>query len=500
MQVNHHLYPRMLTTAALAWQRLGREQFSRHVLVIERWLPDTLPTMLIKMQPWTRAEVDKVISYMNRERSVLPIPEGARPSPRIYKGHPFVTSLTPWRDTIDALSVWVGTYLQELDYPVHIEIADASGRPLARRTVPGASIRDNHPIVLDLPPVAVEPGAPLTVTVSADNPKDQGLSVWIKTNGDPLIDFRGRLRTFVVVFDPVDQEDNLIPAAFLDGPFPAAEAERAHYEMSPVTDNNPYFGMIRERPGPVSMHESPYLDGGTEQFLNVQLLPFLSSDWLNLVLVASVSMVFSTIFIFAPLFFSRHGRARWPGMAYYLIYFSCLGAGFIIVELVFVQIFRKVIGYPTHTYATVIFSLLISAGLGSLFTKRLRVAEQGRWRWMFAGIVALGALFIFTYSGLFHLFLAQPLPMRIAVAIALLFPVGFLMGMPLPIAVNKLGEVEPLGIPWAWGMNGFFTVFGGFLSILLSYLFGFKFALGLGFAVYLVAFWVYSRMTRLHPA
>ena len=52
MQINHHVYPRMLTSAALAWRRMGRENFSRHVIVLERWRPDTLPITLIKMQPW----------------------------------------------------------------------------------------------------------------------------------------------------------------------------------------------------------------------------------------------------------------------------------------------------------------------------------------------------------------------------------------------------------------------------------------------------------------
>ncbi|MDH3280522.1 MAG: hypothetical protein OEQ18_05285, partial [Gammaproteobacteria bacterium] len=40
IQINHHLYPRMLTTAGLAWRRLGLTEFGRHVLVIERWVRD----------------------------------------------------------------------------------------------------------------------------------------------------------------------------------------------------------------------------------------------------------------------------------------------------------------------------------------------------------------------------------------------------------------------------------------------------------------------------
>ena len=354
---------------------------------------------------------------------------------------------------------------------------------------------------MDFPAIHGVRGKALQVHLSSDNTDvAQGFSVWLKSNGDPLIDYRGQLEVFVVAFDPIDQASNVVPAVFLDGPFPATQAARAHYDLTPVTDNNPYFGMIRTRLGPVSSASSPYMDGGTEYFLNVQLLPFLSSDWLNLFLVATISVVFSLVFIFVPLVASRHGRARWPGMASYLIYFACLGAGFIIIELVFVQMFKKLIGYPTHTYATVIFSLLIAAGLGSLATKPLRIAETGRWRWVFVGILLLGLLFVITYQDLFHVFLAQPLALRVGVAVLMLFPLGFLMGMPLPLAINKLGQVAPQGIAWAWGMNGFFTVFGGFLSVILSFLLGFNVVLVTGLIIYALALFMYARMHSLHPA
>ena len=61
LHINHHAYPRLITTAALAWKQSGRSDFQRHVLVFERQnKKDALPTMLIKMSPWTEAEVAEV--------------------------------------------------------------------------------------------------------------------------------------------------------------------------------------------------------------------------------------------------------------------------------------------------------------------------------------------------------------------------------------------------------------------------------------------------------
>ncbi|HEY8105289.1 MAG TPA: hypothetical protein VIE46_04230, partial [Gemmatimonadales bacterium] len=58
LQVNHVAYPRMLTTAALAWRQMGRSDFRRHVVVFEATdRVDYLPTVLIRMEPWTATEV-----------------------------------------------------------------------------------------------------------------------------------------------------------------------------------------------------------------------------------------------------------------------------------------------------------------------------------------------------------------------------------------------------------------------------------------------------------
>ncbi len=498
IQVNHHLYPRILTTAGLAWRRLGMRDFARHVLVIERWVRDTLPTVLIKMTPWTRDQVDEVADYLNRQPFAGGIAPGARPSARVFKGHPFESRFVPKRQSIDRVALYLGTYRQpHLDYDVVMEIRDADQNLLRKRVIAGADIRDNRRLVVRFNPIAgVQDRGLWLVLRTGNEDTDKAFSVWTKTNGDPFIDFARTPTSFVVAFDPVDHHDNLIPAAFLEQPWPARDAGAADYDLSPVTDNNPYFGMIRTHTGVASALNSRYMDEGTEYFLNIQLLPFLSSDWLNLFLVGVISIVFSIVFIFIPLFFSTHGRAQWPGMGAYLLYFSCLGAGFIIIELVFVQIFKKLIGYPTHTYATVIFSLLISAGLGSLLSKPLRIAETRRWIGMFTLLLVLGALFVTTYEDLFHVFLAYPLEYRMLAAVVLLFPLGFLMGMPLPIGVYKLGLIESKGIPWAWGMNGFFTVFGGFLSILLSIKLGFETVLVIGFAIYLLAFVTFSRIQK----
>jgi spermidine synthase len=499
MQINHHIYPRMLTTAAQAWRELGKTDFSRHVLVAERWIPDTLPVVLISMQPWTAVDVGRVMEYLNREQSpyLYNPPPDLSPSNLVFSGNPYREELSPPWYEFDQVRLWLGTYnQQQLPFDVLATLSTVDGNILGERLIPGAELRDNGSFVLPLErPYSGKGGDVLELSVSAEGAAaENGFIIWSDATGAPWADFRGEASSFVLAFDPTGSASNLIPADFLNKPFPEDGVPVAEYNLSPVTDNNPYFSMIRRTFGPVSPVSSPYMDGGTAWLMNVQVGRMVPSEWLNLFIVGGVSIVFSAIFIFIPLFFSRHGRANWPRMGSYLAYFSCLGAGFILVELVLVQLFKKLIGYPIHTFAAVIFALLISAGAGSLMTKALRVDSGNRWRWVFCGIVAYGAVLTISAGSIFHVFLAYPMTGRIAVAVILLLPLGFMMGMPLPMAVARLGQVEPLGIPWAWGMNGFFTVFGGFLSVVLAVIFGFQVVLASGFLIYLLAMLMYGRI------
>ncbi|MDG2088538.1 MAG: hypothetical protein P8J68_07335 [Arenicellaceae bacterium] len=500
MQINHHVYPRMLTTAAEAWRQMGREEFSRHVVVLERWRTDTLPTTLIKMQPWLPGEVEAARQYMIRDTTFVSggIPGENIPSDPIASRTPYHGEFVVNQDRLDSFTFWLGTYGQvSLQDDVLVKLS-RGGNLLESFTLDGKNVTDNGPNTLLLTnQIETTRGERLEIEVSSTNLGEENRFVlWLDRAGAPYIDMRGTPAPFVLAFDPFNAAGNLIPNELLDTPFPSQAIPGLEYKLEPVTDNNPYFAMIRNKFEPVSVANSVMMDGGTAGFLNDQLRNVLSAEWLSLYIVGTVSVIFSAVFIFLPLFFSHHGRARWPSMASYLVFFSCLGAGFIMVELVFVQLFKKLIGYPIHTYATVIFALLVSAGTGSLLTKKLRVDEDGRWYWVFLSIVAYGALVTIFSSSLFNLFLGSSISIRILVATLLLLPLGFVMGMPLPMAVSRLGRIEPRGIPWAWGMNGFFTVFGGFLSVTLSFLMGFKFVLVIGFAIYLIALWMFARIRQ----
>ena len=51
-----------------------------------------------------------------------------------------------------------------------------------------------------------------------------------------------------------------------------------------------------------------------------------------------------------------------------IIYFSSLGLGFMFMEIVLMQKYMLILGHPVYSFSVVLASLLISSGIGSLFS------------------------------------------------------------------------------------------------------------------------------------
>jgi hypothetical protein len=211
-------------------------------------------------------------------------------------------------------------------------------------------------------------------------------------------------------------------------------------------------------------------------------------------------VLFVILLVLVPLRFSRVGREEGAAAAPLLTYFSCLGAGFIILELVFIQKFMNLIGSPLYTYSTVIFTMLCGAGLGSAASERLGLSPRRHWSRPFLAVIAIGLALVVWYPYISRLVLAQPLAGRIVLSGALLFPLGFFLGMPFPLGILAIQNQPRGAIAWAWGMNGIFTAVGGLLSALLSLEEGFNVTILVALACYAAALSVFARMRDMAPA
>jgi hypothetical protein len=222
-------------------------------------------------------------------------------------------------------------------------------------------------------------------------------------------------------------------------------------------------------------------------------------DIIHFLVVGITSIFFAGVFIVLPLIFSNAGKARWSSKWLALAYFSCLGAGFIIIELVLIQLFMKLIGFPLYVYSTVIFTILLSAGCGSFVSGKLRISID-KWGYPFIGVIVVSICILLGYQEASELFLTMGLLVRIGATAAMIFPLGFFLGMPFPLGILAL-EKQPEGaIAWAWGMNGLFTVVGGVTSVMMSIFFGFRLTLMCAVLIYCFAFFLYSRIRNDLPS
>jgi SAM-dependent methyltransferase len=203
-----------------------------------------------------------------------------------------------------------------------------------------------------------------------------------------------------------------------------------------------------------------------------------------LVLLAQ-TVVIALLFIIAPLIVFRRRGLEGAGRLWTLVAFSFLGLGYITVEVGLIQRLTLYLGKPTVVYATVLGTLLVSSGVGSVLSRRL----SGRFS---NGIITCGvAVVVFVIAALLPpllgVTLAWPEPARILLAIVMLVGPGLAMGMPFPLLIAALKKDYPERIPWAFGVNGFASVVGTLGAVLIAMTVGQTLVLFVGVACYLLA-------------
>ena len=103
------------------------------------------------------------------------------------------------------------------------------------------------------------------------------------------------------------------------------------------------------------------------------------------------------------------------------------------------------------------------------------------------GVAALAVVYAVALPRVVPHLLALPLGARIAIAIVLVAPLGFLMGMPFPRGLRATGRGPFPMPPFYWGLNGIFSVVGSMATMVTAVLFGFTWAMVGGAAFYVVA-------------
>jgi hypothetical protein len=278
-----------------------------------------------------------------------------------------------------------------------------------------------------------------------------------------------------VVYAPNKKEDNIYYRMTAD-----LETTRrgSSVNIAPVYDNSPYFnqpnriGQFRFR--------NVQIKGMGESIVHYSLV-YSNSIYLS---ILGLSLLFSFFLIYLPL----RRRSLGAGQKSLISYFFFIGLAFIMVEIIFIKVFQLFLGSPAISISIIIFSLLVSSGVGSLFSKSFSRLLGPRLPAVFA--VFLAVLLTAYGFGLFRLldrFIFLPFPWRIVVSFVFISLAGFFMGSFFPDGIRRLGAADKVMIGWAWGANSFATVLGSILAVIASINWDFTVVLVLAGIAYLAA-------------
>jgi hypothetical protein len=188
--------------------------------------------------------------------------------------------------------------------------------------------------------------------------------------------------------------------------------------------------------------------------------------------------------VFLPLWLRRDLAIRdIPQRTRILLYFAGIGVGFMLIEISLIHRLTVFLGHPTYSFVVVLFSILLASGIGSLLSERL---PEKRLPVLLAVVVLMVALVATAIYDKLTSLMWLEFPSRVAVSIALLAPVGLLLGMCFPLGIRWARRAHDHLIPWAWAVNGVFSVFAAAASLVVAINFGLKFMMLAGAACYLL--------------
>lgn len=300
-----------------------------------------------------------------------------------------------------------------------------------------------------------------------------------------------RVRAFLVRnrFDPIYLPDlrpeelnrfNQIP----DDPYPnlfhrlltAPEAVVGEFpfRIAPATDDRPFFfhffrwSQTREAVAALGRTWQPF--GGSGYLMLLAMLVLVAILAGGLLAVAAIS---------------KRSRGRLTGRGW--CYFAAIGAGFLLIELAFLQRLALPLERPTTSFIVVVVTLLTASGIGSYISRGWPA------RRMLLALTLLTFGLVVVLPPAISRSLAWPYPERMATMVALLVPLGLLMGVPFPAGLRRFTAGDRTATGVAWAVNGAASGLAGVLSSIIMLDFGISAVLALGGLAYLGAWLAMGR-------
>lgn len=212
--------------------------------------------------------------------------------------------------------------------------------------------------------------------------------------------------------------------------------------------------------------------------------------------VLAISAGLSVILVYHARKTGTKFRQGEPGMAArmagFVLFAVFIGLGFMILEITFIQKFLLLLGTPIMALTVILFSILLSSGIGAYFSGR--VFGDRPHRAVFLSVPVLAGIilaYFFFLQEIIDSSITMELSSRAALTFGLLFPSGLLMGFQFPslikMASMRLGngtQNNNNNTTLLWGINVVASILGTVLAATLAMVIGFNGNLLVGLAMY----------------
>jgi hypothetical protein len=224
------------------------------------------------------------------------------------------------------------------------------------------------------------------------------------------------------------------------------------FNLTPITMDRPFFYAVLR------------LDQLSTILQRLEILPQAEIGALVNLAVLAQAVVIAILVLLVPLAAPRRLGLSETGVLRPILYFPALGLGFLFIEIFMIEKASLWLNDRTSGFALVLTGMLVFSGLGAMLADR----ASSRHAIGIACLIIVGWCAI-ALAGLQPAILATldlPWIIRAALVLVALAPVSVALGFPFPLGLARTGSGALL--PWAWGLNGAFSVVATPLANLIA--------------------------------
>jgi hypothetical protein len=247
--------------------------------------------------------------------------------------------------------------------------------------------------------------------------------------------------------------------------------EKSPLDIAPQGDDRPFPGKIIKISGMGEVYKST----------GKRFYSLLMSSEVVVGVVFVEALLAAILILILPLFIALGKKDR-PTF-FSAFYFLFVGAGFMFVEMYFIKAYTFVFGDPVISFAAVLAGILIFSALGGLFSQKV---DRRHLRLVFFVLLLILLFFRFYTIPLTKAISGHSQTMAHVLAIVLLIPAGFFMGLPFTLGM-RLMLANPVQRAYAWAANGCASILTSVAAAQAAVSFGIDSVLTLAVTFYFLA-------------